>query len=52
MEGEARVRVKANAVQKSVVEAVTNTKSIEEAERGKIEREEAEARAKAEAEIN
>ena len=34
-EDEARVRVKANAVQREVVESVANIRDIEEAERGK-----------------
>ena len=45
------VRVKANAVQKAVVEAVANIRAREESKRGKREREEAEARDKAEADI-
>ena len=34
-EDEARVRVKSNAFQRAAVEAVTNTRSIEEAKRRK-----------------
>ena len=50
-EDEARLRVKANAVQRAAVEAVDNIRSIEEAERRNRERAESEARAKDEAKI-
>ena len=50
-EDKARVRLKANDVQRSVVEAVANITAIEDAGRGKRERAQAEARSKADAKI-